>query len=130
MTDLVKTFVAKSDEHARLYMQEKLIVDVAEAVQERLEQRGMSRSALAERLGTSRGYITQVLSGSRNMTLRTLADIAWALGTRLIAELEDGHEWTTGGQERVCLRRRNLSVRYQLDGNDCNVANEDWHVAA
>lgn len=49
-----------------------------------MEKRWVQNKAqLAERLGKSKAYVTQVLSGSRNMTLRTLADFAFALGFRV-----------------------------------------------
>ncbi len=41
---------------------------------------GITKAALARRLGKSKAYVTQALSGGRNMTLRTLAEFAWACG--------------------------------------------------
>lgn len=60
--------------------QEKLILDVTESVFEQLELQGKSKADLAKCMNRSNAYITQILNGSRNMTLRTLADIAFALG--------------------------------------------------
>ena len=45
-----------------------------------LEDMKVSKKTLANRLGRSRPYITQLLSGSRNMTLGSLSDICFALG--------------------------------------------------
>lgn len=59
--------------------QETLILDVTEAVFEQLEIQGKSKADLAKSMGRSNAYITQLLNGARNMTLRTLADIAFAL---------------------------------------------------
>jgi transcriptional regulator with XRE-family HTH domain len=59
--------------------QEKLILDVTEAVFEQLEIQGKSKADLAKLMGRSNAYITQLLNGSRNMTLRTLSDIGFAL---------------------------------------------------
>ena len=60
--------------------QEKLILDVTESVFEQLELQGKSKADLAKCMNRSNAYVTQILNGSRNMTLRTLADIAFALG--------------------------------------------------
>jgi transcriptional regulator with XRE-family HTH domain len=48
-----------------------------------LERRGVSRAALARRIGKSKAYVTQLLRAPRNITLRTLATLAWALGCRV-----------------------------------------------
>ena len=67
----------------REYAQERAIVAVTEAVERAIEQAGISRTEIAKRLGASKGHITQVLSGTRNMTLRTLGDLLWAAGFEL-----------------------------------------------
>jgi len=67
-------------EGMRLFQQERVILDVTERICEIMEQRGITRKRLAEELGTSRSFVTQLLDGSRNMTLRTLSDVFLALG--------------------------------------------------
>jgi transcriptional regulator with XRE-family HTH domain len=47
-----------------------------------------SKADVARKLGTSRSHITQVFSGSRNATLSTVADLAWACGKRAIVKFE------------------------------------------
>jgi transcriptional regulator with XRE-family HTH domain len=70
-------------EEIRLYAQERAIVAATEAVERAIEQTGISRTEVAKRMGTSKGHISQVLSGARNMTLRTLGDLLWAAGFEL-----------------------------------------------
>lgn len=72
----------QSEEHARVYAQEGLILDVTEAIWEKMEQIGIKKKDLAKMLGKSPAYITQLLNGSRNMTLRTLADIAFSMNIK------------------------------------------------
>ena len=50
---------------------------------ELLAREKLSRQQLADRLGKSKGFVSQLLNGERNMTLRTLADLAHALDYRL-----------------------------------------------
>jgi transcriptional regulator with XRE-family HTH domain len=69
--------------YRRLVEQETLIADAQELVCELLEKAGMSRQELAVQLGKSKGFVSQLLSGERNMTLRTLADLAFATGYRI-----------------------------------------------
>jgi len=83
----------KSEEFARAFAQEKLIEDAGELVATAMEEHGVSKAQLAERLGTSRSHITQLLRGSRNMTLRTLADIMFVLRKEVMlvaADRDDG----------------------------------------
>lgn len=68
-----------SDNYERLLAQERLILDATEAIVALLEERGVTRQELAVRLGKSKGFVSQLLSGERNMTLRTLADLGYAL---------------------------------------------------
>jgi transcriptional regulator with XRE-family HTH domain len=67
-------------DYERLLAQERLILDATETIVALLEERGVSRQELAARLGKSKGFVSQLLSGERNMTLRTLADLGYALG--------------------------------------------------
>jgi transcriptional regulator with XRE-family HTH domain len=70
-------------ELARLTRQEELILDITELILEKMEQKGLNKSQLAEMLGTNKSHITQLLRGSRNMTLRTVSDIFFELDYKL-----------------------------------------------
>ncbi|MEW6669771.1 MAG: helix-turn-helix transcriptional regulator [Thermodesulfobacteriota bacterium] len=67
-------------EFARLMHQEELIMDVTEGFCRVLEEESISRSKLAQLMGKTKGYISQLLGGKRNISLRVLADIAGSLG--------------------------------------------------
>ena len=82
-----------SPESRRLYEEERLILWAAEAVAEAMARRGLTRAQLADALGTSRPNVTQLLNGSRNMTLRTLAAVAHACGARVDIQLEPLADW-------------------------------------
>lgn len=64
----------------RLLVEEELMIEVREKICEYMQLEGITRTELAKRLDVTKGYITQILSGSRNVTLRTLAAVADALG--------------------------------------------------
>lgn len=61
------------------YRQESLALEIAVAVNKRLEQLRLSRRAFADKLGVSRAYVTQLLGGTPNMTLATMVKVADAL---------------------------------------------------
>lgn len=67
-------------------LQEDLLNKVQEEMSRLLEMRGLTRAALASRLGVTKGYITQILRG-QNISLRKLADIADALECEAQIEL-------------------------------------------
>lgn len=62
------------------FAREELIYNVTEDLLVILEDMGVSKKDLSDRLGKSRAYITQLLSGSRNMTLGSFSDICFVLG--------------------------------------------------
>ncbi len=66
----------------RAYAREELVYNVTEDILVALEDLNVSKKELARRLGKSRSYVTQILSGARNMTLGSLSDICFALGAK------------------------------------------------
>ena len=73
----------EDEEFRRLFAQEDLIMEVTETLCELLEEEKVSRKELAERLGKTKGFVSQLLNGGRNLTLRTVADILHVLGYRI-----------------------------------------------
>jgi transcriptional regulator with XRE-family HTH domain len=49
---------------------------------------GLTQQALASKLDVHRSLINRQLSGEANMTLRSLADLAWAMGMEISFELK------------------------------------------
>lgn len=71
----------KADRRAekRRFAREELVYNVTEDILVALEDLVLTKKELARRLGKSRSYVSQVLSGARNMTLGSLSDICFAL---------------------------------------------------
>ncbi len=84
-----------SPEKERLCAEEELILQTSELLVEAQEQSGMSRLELAQKLGVSAAFISQVLNGHRNMTLKTAAALAWGLGQKIRIELVACDDETT-----------------------------------
>jgi hypothetical protein len=76
----LKEFV---EENKALYQQEELLLEVTELLASVMDDNDVSKAELARRIGKSKAFVTQCLSGSQNLTLRTLADLFLALGYRL-----------------------------------------------
>ena len=83
-----------------------------------MQEQGITQRELARRLGRSEPWISRVLNGRENTTLKTVAELAWALGlrVRLVPEpLESMDSWSrasewvirhgrsapTAGQQRI-----------------------------
>ena len=86
-------FVGRS-QNQRLLEQESLILEATELLSRLLESEGITRAELARRLGKSKAYITQLLRGSSNLTLRTLADLGCVLGYRMRLQAQNASSGT------------------------------------
>jgi len=68
-----------SNADERAFAKEELVYNVTEDLLVILEDMEITKKELANRLGKSKSFVSQVLSGARNMTLGTLSDICFAL---------------------------------------------------
>lgn len=90
MTDGKTTFerFTENPTGRRIFEQERLIVDATELLSIVIARSGTKRAELAEKLGRSKAYVTQMLRGNQNLTLRTLADVFCVLNCRLLVAAE------------------------------------------
>lgn len=95
---------ATQDER-RVFEQEGLILDVTEEIWKVMEEKGWNKSELASALGKSKSYVTQLMNGNRNMTLRTLSDIAFALGVSIRVALGDARHFELCWDEFATMLR-------------------------
>jgi transcriptional regulator with XRE-family HTH domain len=65
------------------YETERLSLSVTEQIESELATADTTRAELARTLQVSKGYVTRVLNGAPNMTLRTLVSVASAIGCRV-----------------------------------------------
>lgn len=100
MSKGVLSELLKDDDYRRCYNQAGTILEVTEAICGYMKAHGITRSELARRMDKTKGYISQLLNGERNMTLETLADIMFALDCELEFKLfERGAE----REDRSCV---------------------------
>lgn len=76
----LKDDILKRKDGLKTWQQERVIFETTNLMCELMDAEGVSRAALATRLGTSRSFVTQILDGTTNMTLRTVSDVFTALG--------------------------------------------------
>ena len=80
--------IRSTPDGAKALRQEEFIFEVAELICKLMKQQGVSRTELANRMGKSKGRISQLLDGEANLTLRTLSDIFDALGHKVLVDFE------------------------------------------
>ncbi len=95
-------------EMRRLLAEERFFLDVTEKICEAIEARGIKRTDLAERLKVSPQEITQRLRGTRNLTIKSVADMMDALGYDVTLDVRDRRENHRG----VPLRMSGTSQRW------------------
>jgi transcriptional regulator with XRE-family HTH domain len=101
-------WVKSQADGGREFAQERLIVAITEQVCELMAHENVSKSELAAGLHKSKAYVSQLLRGTRNMTLRTLADLAYVLGRNVSVHFSDrteAHSWQSFSNV-VSLQRR------------------------
>jgi transcriptional regulator with XRE-family HTH domain len=62
--------------------------ELLKALSERKAEAGLPQQALAEKLGIKRSLINRQLSGEDSLSLRSLADLAWAMDLEISFELK------------------------------------------
>lgn len=92
-----------SDEELRDLARSRLFGAVSALVNGLMEREGIGRSALAKRIGKTPAFVTQVLDGDRNMTLKTLSDLLHGLG--YAPTLTTDAQSSDGGEREALLER-------------------------
>jgi predicted XRE-type DNA-binding protein len=69
-----------ADTSLRGYAEDRAVSLLTRAAIEAIEDAGLSRAEVARVLGTTKSYVSQVLNGSTNMTLKTLGALFWVAG--------------------------------------------------
>jgi|GEM_PF-1439925 len=73
--------VKKAKKRPEFY-EETILLDVARKIIQEMDAQDISRTELARRLDVSSAYITKILCGHENLTIETLAKIAFALNRK------------------------------------------------
>ena len=73
-----------SKDGALLWNQERSILDTTELICDVMQKSGVTRADLADLLGKTRGYVSQLLDGTANMTVRTISDVFTVMGYEFV----------------------------------------------
>ena len=73
---------ARTPAHVKRYVRQSM--DIADQIQAILEEQGKSQKDLAKALGKTESEISKWLSGSHNLTIKSISKIEAALGTDIL----------------------------------------------
>lgn len=104
------------DNDNRLYARDKLVINVTDDILCAMESLGVSKIELAKRLSKSKSWVSQILNGSRNMTLGTLSDIAFALDIPCRFSL-DVHESSVPSPKLIKIQEPRVWQSVSLESN-------------
>jgi transcriptional regulator with XRE-family HTH domain len=76
--DKYKRFLKQPNKSVE-YWRETAVLDFTEELAKAMNDVGMTRTDLAERVGASKSYVTKVFSGESNFTIETMAKFAIAV---------------------------------------------------
>ncbi len=87
----MRSFVKKPDNRRAVYLGlvQQIESQIREAYAERYEQGIETQASLGEKIGVHKSAINRRLSGKNNLTLKTVADLVWALGQSINVEIFD-----------------------------------------
>jgi transcriptional regulator with XRE-family HTH domain len=76
-------------------------IDVVNIVLEKMKKQGLSKADVAEKLGVSRSYVSQLFSCDKRMNFTTLAKLQSILHTRFLVAAGDSERYDLSLVERI-----------------------------
>ena len=86
--------------------------ELLRALAERKAETGLSQQALARKLDADRAQINRQLSGEANLSLRSLADLAWAMDMEISFELKQPMARAGQNQPMTTSTVRHGQIKY------------------
>lgn len=91
-------------------------LDISASIYKRMKETGVTKTALAKKLGRDKSQVTRMLSAHQNMTIKTLASIETALDFRLgsdfkyVGNAEQGNSEVIGYNNRLTTNQDVTSI--------------------
>ena len=125
MSNFIQRFDArmeKDENLKKLYLEERLILRVTNVISGCMEEQKVKKVDLAKRVGCSKGYITQILDGTANLTLKTVSNVLFELGSTLAVKAESIKELVEGKREGFSFSTTASSTTsWRDESNDRNL---------
>jgi len=85
------------------YWIEHAVLDFTYSLEQRMRSHDVNRAELARRLGTSQAYITKILSGNANFTIKSMVSLCRALDATIHIEIVPTESEQQFGQFQTLL---------------------------
>lgn len=69
------------------FITEGIVLELNEKIIIKMEELNINRAELAKRLGVTKAFVTKLLNGNHNLTVKTMVSIAQALECELVVDL-------------------------------------------
>ncbi|MEI8006995.1 MAG: helix-turn-helix transcriptional regulator [Bacteroidota bacterium] len=99
---------------SRGYWIANIQLDLFKYVDEYMSKNNLNRSQLADKLGVTKGYISQVLNGEFNHRIATFVDLSLAIGKVPKVEFEDLEELITNTKEGYNVKSWKVTTNQRL----------------
>jgi transcriptional regulator with XRE-family HTH domain len=115
------------------YWAEIAAIDFTADINRKMKALEVSRSDLAARIGTSPAYVTKIMNGTTNFTLKSMVTLAHALGQKVKITIEDEmaeegayFDQAMYGCKEALLSRGTLLLIEKHQAVDIQATNEDY----
>jgi len=103
-------------EFRKEYAVEGFIADTAELIWQLLVRRNMKQADLARRLNKTPAFVSQLLNGKANMTVRTLAEVVYALGATVKIGTQDENKSECEATDDTQMRTHRIRMPMREPG--------------
>jgi len=83
METWVEKFKGESRENRIIFEREAIELEVADKLFEAMQENNLSKAEFARKIGKSKAYVTRLLRGDYNLTIGSLAELAYMLGAKV-----------------------------------------------
>jgi transcriptional regulator with XRE-family HTH domain len=94
------------------FLKAQFVEDVYKA----MDETGINKNKLAEKLGKSRQYVGRVLNETANFTIETMAEISCALGKKIVIRIGTSEQDMAGGLAQKAVQKPvKIEKKFQKD---------------
>ena len=119
-----------------VFLSEQLKLNFLAEVQRKMQSQGVTRSALAKRIGSSPAYISKLFSGPANISAETMAKLAHALDAKVhihLASKDASVRWFDVWQKSApaqTMHKHEWSAEFFADVKERTMNVENFALAA
>lgn len=105
-TSRTGTQILEKARRSQIYWEERAILDFTEDLLSIMKKKGLSKKELAKKLETAPAFVSKLLRGNNNYTLKTMVKVARALDARLKIHIrpDERIDWASVPAREVVAR--------------------------